>query len=119
MLFWDLFLHVPPIAINVSSNNSSIKFGTIRTAGNPIISTDNEIVNINMELFFPNLGSINNELRRIIAMYIRTPFIPIENKFLSSSLKKNYNTNIKEIEESIPVALNTLTISTGGRVVIA
>lgn len=109
LLFGDMYLHVPPISINISSHNKTLNFETIRTAGNPILSVDQEIVNINMNLFFANEESINNELRRIIAMYIRTPFIPIENEFINKILKKHYD---DETNTAIPVALNAITIST-------
>lgn len=109
MLFGDLFLYVPPININISSHNQTANFETVRTAGNPILSTDQEATNIDISLIFPNIDSINKQLRRIIAMYIRTPIIPIKNEFLLKSLKKHNN---NEIETSIPVVLNSLTLST-------
>lgn len=108
LLFGDLYLHVPPTNINIRSHNNNFNFETIRTAGNPIIPTDKEIVDIDLELFFANTNSINNELRRIVAMFIRTPFIPIENDFISNTLAKDYDNK----GNVTPVALNAITIST-------
>lgn len=75
----DTWLWLPPEQISISEQNAAIQIDTLRTAGSPIIGTGQSTISIELSLFFPNLHSINYQLRPLFAQMKRFPFLPIEN----------------------------------------
>jgi endonuclease YncB( thermonuclease family) len=96
-----MWLYVPPAQITVTEHNSNIEWPTIRTAGSPRIRSTQQEQRIEMATIFPNLWSINYQLRPIIAQFIRSPFLPIENDHLRSILMPDYLTSSESIGEQL------------------
>jgi len=102
----DIVVAVDPIQISFSTQNGYQYYPTVRTNGNPILPSPQQIKNISVVLIFPNEDSINNQLLNIYAMYRRTPFVNIRNKHICDFFK-----DIKsEKSDYIPVALESINI---------
>lgn len=76
----DVVISVDPQQISFTTQNGYQYYPTVRTGGNPIIPSPQQIKNITIGLIFPNTESINNQLLNIYAMFKRTPFVNIKNK---------------------------------------
>lgn len=76
----DVVISVDPQQISFTTQNGYQYYPTVRTGGNPIIPSNQQIKNITIGLIFPNTESINNQLLNIYAMFKRTPFVNIKNK---------------------------------------
>lgn len=96
-----MWLYVPPAQITVTEHNSNVEWPTIRTSGSPRIRSTQQEQRIEMAAIFPNLWSINYQLRPIIAQFIRSPFLPIENDHLRSILMPDYLTSSENIGEQL------------------
>lgn len=81
-----VWLPIPPSQMTISEVNDNQAMPTIRTPGNPKIKTGKQEVRIDMEVFFPSLHDINTKFRPLLAQFIRSPFLPVENAHLRSIL---------------------------------
>ena len=79
-----VWLPIPPSSITVSEVNQNEAIPTIRTPGNPKIKTGQQEIRIELEVFFPSLYDINTRFRPLLAQFIRSPFLPLENDHVRS-----------------------------------
>lgn len=96
-----MWLYVPPAQITVTEHNSNIEWPTIRTPGSPRLRSTQQEQRIEMAAIFPNLWSINYQLRPIIAQFIRSPFLPLENDHIKNMVMASYLNTTESIDEQI------------------
>ena len=87
LVIGDVALSVPPSAIAFSQRDNHMAYPTIRTEGNPKIKGQASPGQITITVIFPSQKDINQKFRPLLAMFKRTPFVPIYNKFISAMLK--------------------------------
>jgi len=100
----DVWLSAPPQSITVSEYNSNQEIPTFRSPGNPVKKGDSHEVRVDLQLLFPNIDTINSELRPMIAQFVTSPVIYIENYFLRKALSPNIPgvTATKNWEAKVP-----------------
>lgn len=103
----DLIFGVDPVQIAFTTQNGYQVFPTIRTDGNPKLSTGQQIKNINVSLIFPNVDAINNQLIPLYAMFRRTPFVNIKNREISKFFSDVVS---HPSSDWIPVALESINV---------
>jgi len=87
-----VILPVPPDQITITEQNVNMPINTVRTAGTPKIKTGQQNNRIELTIFFPSLQDINgkmendydNSFRKLLAEFLRSPFLPIENQHIRS-----------------------------------
>lgn len=79
----DTFFFVPPTAISVHHQVKSERTPMMRSRSSLVKESGyfDKVININ--LFFADQDSINNELRPILAQLKKCPFLPVENIYLN------------------------------------
>lgn len=77
-----VWLPIPPSHICVSEVNENRSINTIRTPGDPKIKTGRQDIRIELEMFFPSIHEVNTKLRPLLAQFIRSPFLPLENEHI-------------------------------------
>jgi len=77
---------IPPLSINIGEVSINERLQTMRTQGSIHLKTGRGNITIDIELIFPSVESINNELRQIIACFKRTPFLEVKQRHLSAFL---------------------------------
>lgn len=82
----DVQLFVPPQQIQVTEFNSVTGIPTLRTIGNPKLYTGMQEIRIEMELYFTSIAEFNRVFRPLLAQFRRTPFLPLQNEFVSNIL---------------------------------
>lgn len=103
----DLVFSVDPVQISFTTQNGYQIFPTIRSDGNPKISTGQQIKNISVSLIFPNIDAINYQLIPLYAMYRRTPFVNIRNREITRFF---FDLIAEESLGWVPVALESINI---------
>ncbi len=83
----DSQFYVPPTAISVSRRMKNHKINVLRGRGSFVKGSGYSDQIIEMTLFFPDMISINNELRPLLAQIRKCPFLPIENTLLNDIYK--------------------------------
>lgn len=73
------YTYVPPSKISITQRLQNDQVILLRAPGSMKKMGKTLDITINLEVLFPNLAAINENLRPIIAQFIRTPFVPIEN----------------------------------------
>lgn len=73
------YTYVPPSKISITQRLQNDQVILLRAPGSMKKMGKTVDITINLEVLFPNLAAINENLRPIIAQFIRTPFVPIEN----------------------------------------
>lgn len=84
----DLIFLVDPTQISFNTQNGYQYFPTIRTKGNPKLTTEEFVKNFSINLIFPNEDSINYQLLHLYAMFRRTPFVNIRNRDICEFFKE-------------------------------
>jgi len=104
-----VILPVPPDQITITEQNVNMPINTVRTAGTPKIKTGQQNNRIELTIFFPSLQDINgkvekdydNSFRKLLAEFLRSPFLPIENQHIRSLLIPDVTwSKPKKLEES-------------------
>lgn len=98
-----IWLYVPPAQITVTERNSNIDFPTVRTPGTPKIKSTQQEQRIEMSVIFPNLWSINYQFRAILAQFIRSPFLPLENEHIQDLLLPSYIIPRDDVDEQLGI----------------
>src|SRR5579875_2895999 len=80
----DSQFYVPPTAITVTRKMKNHKINVLRGRGSFIKSNGYFDLIIEINLFFPDMVSINGELRPLLAQLKKCPFLPIENTLLNN-----------------------------------
>lgn len=95
---------IPPSRISVFERSDNQVISTLRQPGNVKLKQARLDTTIQVELVFPDLESINNNFRPILAQFIRAPFVPIENYHLNllinPSVRWTIDKNITEKENN-------------------
>jgi len=76
----------PPLSINIGEVSINERIQTMRTSGSVHLKTGRGNITIDIDLIFPNLDAINNELRAMIACFKRTPFLEVKQRHLAAFL---------------------------------
>jgi hypothetical protein len=126
----DIYLTVPPQHIHVGSSVANYAFDGLRLRGTPKVLTGQQTWAIEVQAEFPRTDLINDELRKILAQFKRTPFTTVKNELISKSLSpiigtpkdvliddEDLNLGTRKLVvakeySSVPVFLKTLSIST-------
>ncbi|WP_067923515.1 glucosaminidase domain-containing protein [Alicyclobacillus shizuokensis] len=96
----DTQFYVPPTAIQVTRRVRSDRINILRGRGSFAKQSGYSDLVVELTLFFPDTQSINNELRPLLAQFMKCPFLPIENTHLN---------NVHKIEA---VTVEGLTVTT-------
>lgn len=96
-----MWLYVPPAQITVTEHNSNIEWPTIRTPGSPRLRSTQQEQRVEMAIIFPNLWSINYQLRPLIAQFIRSPFLPLENDHVRNIVMPSYLNTTEDLDEQL------------------
>ena len=94
---------IPPLEIDVSTQSTINRVPALRANGSVKSQTGHSNVRVEMNLYFSSVDQINdpdNGLRALIAQFKRTPFLPVESKYLN------------DIHNVYAVTLANLTINT-------
>lgn len=83
----DTQFYVPPTAIHVQRRMKQDKINVLRGRGSFVKGSGYSDQIVELSLFFPDLVSINNELRPLLAQVRKCPFLPIENTLLNNTYK--------------------------------
>jgi beta-N-acetylglucosaminidase len=83
----DTQFYVPPTAIQVTRRMKNNKVNVLRGRGSFIKNSGYFDQIIDITLFFPDMNSINNELRPLLSQVRKCPFLPIENTLLNDIYK--------------------------------
>jgi hypothetical protein len=83
----DAQFYVPPTAIQVTRRMKNDKVNILRGRGSFVKSSGYFDLVIDINLFFPDMQSINNELRPLLAQCRKCPFLPISNTLLNNVYK--------------------------------
>ena len=82
---------IPPSRLSVFERSDNQVISTLRQPGNVKLKQARLDTTIQVELVFPDLESINNNFRPILAQFIRAPFVPIDNYHLNINSKIKLN----------------------------
>jgi len=120
----DITFSVPPTNISITKSKNDNMFKTLRTRSSMKIPTGNLDYNITVQLYFPNIESLNgttslvteqvgkksyeykfirNGLRALIAQFRRIPFVEVKNEYIARNLNGEGG--------SLLVALEAISIS--------
>jgi len=80
------WMTVPPQAIRINEIRYNDDISGLRTDSNALVKTGRGQVRIDLNLEFPNLDSINSELRTIIAQFRASPFLPLESHYIYNAV---------------------------------
>jgi len=94
-----IWLYIPPSQFTITEQNSNVAFDALRMPGQPRIKTSEQERRIEMSVIFPNMWSINYQFRPILAQFIRSPILPIQNKDMENSLLSSYMTTLTSPRE--------------------
>jgi beta-N-acetylglucosaminidase len=83
----DSQFYVPPTSLTVSKRMKNNRVNILRGRGSFVKDSGYFDMIIDMTLFFPDMQSINNELRPLIAQVRKCPFLPISNTLLNNVYK--------------------------------
>lgn len=103
----DLVFGVDPVQISFTTQNGYQIFPTVRSDGNPKLSTGQQIKNISISLIFPNVDAINYQLIPLYAMFRRTPFVNIRNREITQFFSEIMS---NDKSDWVPVALESINI---------
>jgi|GEM_PF-4046527 len=104
----DTIFYVPPTAISVHRQMKNQRISILRARNSlPVESGYFDRV-IEFTLFFPDIESINNELRPLLAQVKKCPFLPIENTYLNDIHKIEAVTIVGVTVQTTPGFPNTL-----------
>ncbi|SFJ66079.1 Mannosyl-glycoprotein endo-beta-N-acetylglucosaminidase [Paenibacillus sp. UNC496MF] len=81
----DSQYYVPPTAITVTKRMKNEKVNVLRSRSSMVKSAGHFDHIIELNLFFPGLQSINNELRPLLAQVRKCPFLPVTNMLLNDT----------------------------------
>jgi len=104
MYIGDIYFTIPPVSVRFSSTNQAMTLPTIRTKGDPVITTNNEMNRVDLTLYFSGEDAINKQLRPLIAMFQSMPFTTIQNTTIYDSWVGRKNTFTKATEEDLDEA---------------
>jgi endonuclease YncB( thermonuclease family) len=96
-----MWLYVPPAQITITEHNSNVEWPTMRTPGTPRLRSTQQEQRIEMVVIFPNMWSINYQLRPLIAQFIRSPFLPLENDHIRSMVMPSYLNSVESVSEQL------------------
>lgn len=97
----DLDFGICPVTqISFSQTSQFMRFTTLRTKGDPKIATTTAPSNITVSLVFPNIESIDDQLRRLVAQFILTPVTMVQSRFIARTLRAHYATHKDEATEN-------------------
>lgn len=85
-----IWLYVPPTQINITEHNANQELPLVRAPGSARIKTSQREQRIEMYVIFPNRWAINYQFRAILAQFIRSPFLPLENEHIEDLLLPSY-----------------------------
>ena len=88
---------IPPSRLSVFERSDNQVISTLRQPGNVKLKQARLDTTIQVELVFPDLESINNNFRPILAQFIRAPFVPIDNYHLNMLLNPTVKWDIDDI----------------------
>lgn len=88
---------IPPSRLSVFERSDNQVISTLRQPGNIKLKQARLDTTIQVELIFPDLESINNNFRPILAQFIRAPFIPIDNYHLNMLLNPTVKWDIDDV----------------------
>jgi len=116
LVIGDLQFTVPPTAINFSSDSQAISIPTLRSSGDPVITSNTAVPRAQVVLYFTGVNAINRELRPLYAMFHKAPFTTVQNNTLHKLMvgKKQeqlMNTSTKDFSP-IPIMLEGITLHT-------
>lgn len=88
---------IPPSRLSVFERSDNQVISTLRQPGNIKLKQARLDTTIQVELVFPDLESINNNFRPILAQFIRAPFVPIDNYHLNMLLNPTVKWDIDDV----------------------
>lgn len=91
-----VFFRIPPTQIIITNEANHFRYGSLRQAGETVLTTGRSNTRIDLEIIFSGLEDINNKLRPLIAQFKSTPFLPIYNEHITRVL----NPFDKSVEEA-------------------
>ncbi|QHW35654.1 glucosaminidase domain-containing protein (plasmid) [Paenibacillus rhizovicinus] len=79
----DTQFYVPPTAITVTKRMKNETVNMLRSRGSFIKGSGYFDLVVDLSLFFPDMESINNELRPLLAQVKKCPFLPVQSMHLN------------------------------------
>jgi hypothetical protein len=92
---------VPPGKMRVREMRHNEDVPGLRSSSNALIKTGRGKVRIDMELDFPNVTAINDQLRVLVAQFRATPFVPVESYYIANAV-------LAQAANSDPKAIDTI-----------
>jgi len=81
-----VYLTIPPTQISITNDTHNYRFSTLRQPGETIMTSGRATTRVDLDIVFAGLDDINNKLRPLLAQFKTTPFLPVENEYISSVL---------------------------------
>ncbi|MBT7767675.1 MAG: hypothetical protein HN730_11005, partial [Bdellovibrionales bacterium] len=116
----DILFSVPPVSLRFSTTNQSLVIPTMRTKGDPIMTSNGELSRIDTTLYFTGVDAINNQLRPLNALFQNMPFTTVQNttiydswisrKVIQQDLKPD--TDARSRFFPIPIYLENISVTT-------
>lgn len=85
-----IWLYVPPTQINITEHNANQELPLVRAPGSARLKTNQREQRVELYTIFPNRWSVNYQFRAILAQFIRSPFLPLQNGHLEDLLLPSY-----------------------------
>ena len=121
----DIAFSIPPVAMRFGTTNQAMSIPTIRTKGDPVITTNSEMSRVDLTVYFSGENAINEQLRPLVAMYQTMPFSTVQNTTIFDSWvgrKNSFHTMSEyDLDEAhvrkrrfspIPIYLENISLST-------
>jgi len=98
----DIELDVQPIHFQVSSYHGTNIVPTVRTFGNVVLPTPDVMHEYTISIEFSDAYSVNTKLRPLIAMFMRSPFVPIQSEWFNDLVLQNIFATLNDKESTNP-----------------
>ena len=97
----DIDFSICPVAqVTYSQSMQYVRFSALRTVGDPKIVSDTCPNNITVNIIFPNMASINDQMKSLIANFMVTPVVVVESRFIARVLKSLTTDHMGKIVEN-------------------
>jgi len=117
MYIGDILFHIPPVNLRFSTVNQTMSIPTMRTKGDPINTSNNNIPKVDITVYFKGTEQINNTLRPLLALSQVMPTTSVQNTTIFDSWigrrDKLSDSTLDEIDRFLPLPCYLESINVG------
>jgi hypothetical protein len=81
-----VYFKIPPMQISITEEKHNFRYNSLRSKGETVVTSGRSTIRIDLDIIFNGIDDINSKLRSLLAQFKTSPFLPIENEYISNVL---------------------------------